>query len=107
MSSRHNLRVEWNNRLLRWRESGLSGAAWCRKNTINYQIFTYWRKKLQGQSQEITPIQTSQHDPFIELIDSTKSRAGIEISCKGVSLYLSKDFDESSLQRCIQVLRSL
>lgn len=107
MSSRNSLRTEWNTRLESWSESGLSGASWCRQNNINYQVFTYWRKKLKGQTQETESTQPPSHNPFVELLDSAKGSTGIEISYKGVNLHLSKDFDEGTLQRCIQVLRSL
>jgi len=42
------LTQEWTKKLADWRSSGLSIAAWCRRNAEGYHRFLYWRKRLGG-----------------------------------------------------------
>ena len=105
MSSSSELAEKWKIRFEQWRESDLSGAAWCRENNITYQVFLYWRKKLEP-SQETVPSSES----FVELLDSKnphKLGTGIEVECQGVRIHLSKDFDAASFLRCLKLLRDI
>jgi len=36
----------WRRTLSEWRDSGLSGAAFCKQHSIVYHRFVYWRRKL-------------------------------------------------------------
>jgi len=38
----------WHRRLCEWRESGLSGAAFCKQHALTYHQFVYWRRKLES-----------------------------------------------------------
>ena len=42
----------WQQQLDDWRRSGLSGAAFCKRQTLSYHRFTYWRHKLTGSAKE-------------------------------------------------------
>lgn len=36
----------WQQQLLDWQDSGLSGIAFCSQQNLSYHQFTYWRRKL-------------------------------------------------------------
>src|SRR5690554_3262612 len=36
----------WQQYMVAWQGSGLSGAAFCKQHELNYAQFNYWRKKL-------------------------------------------------------------
>jgi len=40
------LTQEWTEKLAAWGSSGLSIAAWCRRNAEGYHRFLYWRRRL-------------------------------------------------------------
>lgn len=98
MTSNCNQKAEWQSRLDQWRSSGLSGAAWCRENNIKYPVFLYWCKKTQtiGQKEDIK---------FVELTPPINHATGIKLEFRGIILHLSKDFDATTLQRCLQLLK--
>lgn len=49
------LRTYWNDQIQAWKESGLSGAKFCKKEDLVYHRFVYWRQKLCGQPDSSTP----------------------------------------------------
>lgn len=107
MQIKSHLQSEWKIKLEQWRASGLSGSAWCRNHGISYYVFQYWRKKLETKKSEHKQ-SFSPPAQFIELIEQpSKNFTGIEIECQGAILRLSKEFDGTTFQRCIQLLRSL
>lgn len=55
-------KLEWETRMEQWRESGLSMAAWCRKENINIHQMYYWKRK------------------FDQQIDNTSSSDWLEVS---------------------------
>lgn len=38
----------WHQTLADWAASGLSGAAFCKEQSLTYHQFAYWRQKLRG-----------------------------------------------------------
>ncbi len=46
----------WKRHIESYKASGLSRAAYCRKNGITYYQFKYWYRKLAGASVELVPI---------------------------------------------------
>jgi len=42
----------WQQQLDDWQRSGLSGAAFCKRQTLSYHRFIYWRHKLTGSAKE-------------------------------------------------------
>jgi len=44
----------WSEQMEIWKQSGLSGAQFCKTNDLNYSQFVYWRQKLhKGQTKPI------------------------------------------------------
>ncbi|MDZ7809996.1 MAG: IS66 family insertion sequence element accessory protein TnpB, partial [Arhodomonas sp.] len=41
----------WQQTLAEWTASGLSGAAFCKQQSLTYHQFVYWRRKLRGASE--------------------------------------------------------
>jgi hypothetical protein len=91
---------EWYQLIQQWLLSGKSGAMWCRENQISYQAFGYWRKKNSSMPDS---------EPFVELTDvpKTDSQSGVDLFLGGVTLQLTKDFDETTLLRCLVALKKL
>ena len=95
-------------RTSQWRElieqqgsSGLSGAAFCRKQGINLSRFYHWRRRLKQDNL----------GGFLELKAEAPSlrpgviSAGILIHLNAaVSIELAPDFDSSTLQKALHVL---
>ncbi len=42
------LHASWQQTLSDWQESGVSGAAFCKQQSLSYHRFVYWRRKLNG-----------------------------------------------------------
>lgn len=90
-------REKWTARMEGWKRSGLSGAAWRRKEDVTYCQFLYWKKRLLDE-----PVQKTQS--FIEIEDGVDA-SGIEILIEGFLIRVSKDFDSATLSMCIRILR--
>ena len=48
----------WQQTLSDWQASGLSGAAYCKQESLVYHRFLYWRQKLTGREEPSKPVQT-------------------------------------------------
>lgn len=95
---------QWQELVLQWETSHLNAKAWCLEHAVAYESFIIWRKRLKGalHANSDTPKTT-----FVELSDASTISSGIEIHCRSLSLSLSKDFDSSTLLRCLQVLEKI
>lgn len=89
---------QWLERIEDWKRSGLSGAAWCRKEGITYCQFLYWKKHLIDE-----PAQKVTSQSFIE-IEDVADASGVEIMVGEFSIRLSKDFDPAALCKCVRAL---
>ena len=89
---------KWEETISRQRQSGLSIQRWCRENHISLQTFYYWRDKL-------FPKAALSRSSFTELTDSKST--GITIECRGVRIHLDRQFDPSTLKKCLQVLQEI
>ena len=96
---RRHIQEQWIARIEDWQSSSLSGAAWCRQEKITYHQFIYWKNRLCTEAD-----QNIDTHAFIELEDRPAS-SGIEIVLNHVSLRLSRDFDSSTLLRCLKTLK--
>ena len=47
----------WQQTLSDWQASGLSGAAYCKQESLVYHRFVYWRQKLTGRAESSEPVQ--------------------------------------------------
>jgi hypothetical protein len=95
---------EWKTRFLKWQASGLSGRAWCCENQISYSTFSYWRQKINSNPQLTAKLGL---EAFVELSDSSEAPVGITLEYRGITLFLSKRFNEDLLKRCLKVLKEI
>ena len=95
--------AEWLELIEEWQESQMSAKAWCFKKTIPHKKFSYWKVRLTNTARSIPQMPAS----FVELSDTESNLTGIEIHCHNFTLILQKDFDSSTLLRCLQVLEKL
>ncbi len=87
----------WQERLRRWKISGKSGPKWAKEQRIPYHTFCYWRTKLADQTSK----------SFIELVDASGTHQELQLEWQGITVRLSKDFNERALKRFLQVLQEL
>ncbi len=85
----------WPDRLAAWRQSGKTGAAWCRDNGIGYYQFQYWRDKLRPEAEE----RSGHFVPF------TVTATPLRLEYNGVYLHVSSGFDPNLLRDVISALR--
>jgi hypothetical protein len=93
------LTQEWTKKLADWRSSGLSIAAWCRRNAEGYHRFLYWRKRLGG-SPAAAP------GRFIELTVDP-GRSALRLECNGVYLHVDRGFDPGLLSDILTLLKKV
>ena len=86
----------WADKIQRWKESGLSGAAWCRENDVVYSQFLYRKERATQQAP----------GAFMELRDPQSDESGIEIEIQGATIRLAKSFDAAALLCCLKLLRA-
>lgn len=86
---------KWSAKIAAWQDSGLSLAAWCRQNAVNYQSATHWRRRL-------TAIERPAPGMFLEL---TLPPAPISLECNGVLVHVSRGFDSALLADVLSVLK--
>jgi len=90
-------RREWEEKVHKQEASGLSISRWCRENQIPIHMFHYWKNRI------FPP--TLDRLSFTELVDHKGT--GLAIECRGVRIYLDKNFEPSTLVRCLTVLKAL
>jgi len=89
----------------RWKESGLSQAAFCERESMSLSTLIYWRRKT---SVAVSRSQSNAH--FVELDSapvSSPSRPPVEIvTPSGFQIRLSAGFSGEDLQRALQVVNA-
>lgn len=88
---------EWEEKIRKQRESGLSIERWCHDNQLPTHVFYYWRDKFLPKSLN--------RACFTELHDA--NRTGITIEYRGIRIHLDKHFEPSILKRCLAALKEL
>lgn len=75
------LHASWQQTLSDWQESGMSGAAFCKQQSLSYHQFVYWRRKLNG----ITVDKKVSPSGFARVAPVPKDRAtdGLTVSLPG------------------------
>ena len=91
-------RLEWEEKIRKQRESGLSIDRWCRENQVLPHTFYYWKERL-------FPKQLPSRLCFAEL--SNAKRTGITIEHRNLRIHLDKHFDPSILKQCLSVLMEI
>ena len=89
-------KLEWEERVRKQRESGLSIARWCQENHIMKSTFSYWRDKLSPK--------TLDQSSFTELVETRK---GITVEYNGFCIHLDEHFDSTTFTRCIVALKEI
>jgi len=95
MTDRENKHALWEHRLQEWKNSRLSEVKWCKEQSISKSTFRYWKTKLQSPIQE---------QVIFEELKEPSSTA-IELRWGEARLYLDKDFDIATLEKCLIALR--
>lgn len=103
---RRALKIQWRQRILSWKSSGQTGTEWCREQDLVYHQFFYWKNRF---DQKAKSIEESSLEKFVEITDENAEtpESGISIEYQGVLISLACDFDETTLLRCLQTMRSL
>lgn len=93
------LKQQWNENILKQRQSKLSIASWCRQNGIAVHAFYYWKSKL-------FPKPILNRSAFTEAVEEkNKSTTGILLEYHGFNIHLDEHFNPSILKKCVEVLR--
>jgi hypothetical protein len=79
-----------------WKASGKSARQWCKEHNISPSTFQYWQDKLSSKKLDPTA--------FIEI--SAEQSTGVEIRCQGFEIHVGKEFDQTTLSRCLKAIRS-
>lgn len=58
----------WSAHINSWQKTALSQSAYCRDQKLHYHRFTYWRRKLSGQSSKKKSVN---HSAFVPVHSST------------------------------------
>ncbi len=87
----------WRTLVEKHAESGMSGAAFCKEEQINSQLFYTWRRRFRHDSST---------GEFIRLLPASKTaRSGIRINLDhGISLEVERGFDALTLREIIDAL---
>lgn len=89
---------DWEQKIQKQKQSGLSVFRWCQENQVTYNAFVYWKRRF---SRVAVPLERKS---FVELGESS-SKSGIQLECDGIRVNLEKGFDLSTLTKCLQALR--
>jgi len=71
----------WQQTLSDWQASGLSGAAYCKQESLAYHRFVYWRQKLTDSETLSKPVQT--RSGFTRVTPMPEPEAGLTVSLPG------------------------
>jgi len=92
--------IYWQNHIEQWSQSGLSQAAYCRKNNLNLKSFNYFKSRLKKKNLPVqfvqVPIEQSQTPSFLKL--NLGSSFQLEIP---------DGFSQNTLTEVLQVLGSV
>lgn len=91
----------WEQRIQKWKASGLSQKRWCEDNGVAPSSFHYWLSKKQNQQLSAKG--------FTELTDRAIAAlgSGLVIRLGSLVIQLDKDFDELTLHRLLRSLEGL
>lgn len=89
--------TKWQAKLADWRRSGLSIAAWCRKNAVSYQTFLYWRRRLDDRRPDAA-------GTFLQLCVPADPEP-IALECNGIFVHVPMGFDPRLLREILTLLK--
>lgn len=99
--------IPWEQHIHKWRMSGRTAADWCREHRLVYSTFLYWKYKVEGGSLQQCHEASLKASSFVELSDASCGHSGIELVASGVTIRLSRQFDEQTLKSALKVVGSL
>ena len=73
----------WQQTLSDWQASGLSGAAYCKQESLVYHRFVYWRQKLTSNTEPSKPVQTRSGFARVAPVPDAGAGAGLTVSLPG------------------------
>lgn len=95
---------KWSILVKQCQASGKTAIVWCQENNISYETFIMRRSQIRKmQKEQDSPLHKSS---FVELQEPKTEQSGIEIHIHNRILAVQKNFDASTLLRCIQILES-
>lgn len=102
----------WEQELNKCRSSGLSHAEYCRRNSLNYQVLLYWKRKI-----STPPLPGSEPGKLIEISSRFKElkivpesrypQSPLRLWIGGHCLEVGEGFSSETLFELLRVLRSL
>ncbi len=99
----------WADRLAAWEQSGLSQAAFCRREGINGGTFAWWKRQLQkagGQRPARRGRPAKASTRFVEVRLSGSSAAYEVVLAGGRSIRVPSQFDPQAVSRLITAVES-
>ena len=94
--------IDWVNIIKQWKTSGLSQAAYCEVNEINYNQFTYQNTKLLTRSKtssKLLPVKVTQHESA-----STAQNNFVLHYSSGLKLYIPVNAHPEAIKALINCL---
>lgn len=85
----------WAKRLKEQERSGLSQAAYCRRENLNEKQFYYWRRKAKDSNES--------KGKFIEVSGASKSNFELHLQ-NGLRVNVPVNFEEEGLKKLLEVL---
>jgi undecaprenyl pyrophosphate synthase len=96
---------EWLKIIENWKSSKKGLTTWCEENGIPHSSLYSAYKRLFPEPKKEKP--TLQRSCFQELKESSQLNSEIEISFKGITLKLNKQYDENLLLKLLRVMEGL
>ncbi len=90
--------LEWSEKIKNQKLSNKSVKEWCKEQGISKHTFQYWNQKI-NKSNTSKVIKNT----FFEIPEET---CMIEISLRGMKIFISKDFDRNTLIHFLSLLTS-
>lgn len=96
----------WKNHIEQWSESGLSQNAYCRKNNLRPNQFTYWKQKFKNQTlpAKIVELSTAQVAQMFIPPDQVALKLNIG---SDFQIEIPDNFSQATLAGVLQVLGRL
>ena len=115
--------VEWQQRVLDWRSSGKTQAAWCVENGISTKTFRRWKSRVFRKSEPSSGKATSVQRPTQSFIPleimgdaasgknasktNAKTKSGMSVGIGKFSVEVSSDYDPSFLKRLLATIAEI
>jgi hypothetical protein len=101
-TSRQRQRGEWAEVFSEWKKSGESQRGYCKDKGISYSRFTYWRKKLDGDQNQMSLVQVRNRSSLPEPVGGS-----LAASAGRVRVELTGRESEELLVRIFRALKAV